>query len=211
MSKNTFQKPVLVKTSAGSDKNCSSVASSSANQEIVPNSVIIQNPENVFFIYGQQSVSQAPAIAESEQRLQKLEGRVVAAIEKFEKMINSNEKKVAPQPAFIFGRPSAANSSMFQRPSTAGGVPRKNIFDGEMKSFDDFFKSQRQQVEKSVFEKAKEQFEGLNKPAYQPIFHLPEITDDDLQPASSQPRVPQFGSNQSKFFSKKNDAFGKHE
>lgn len=136
MSNNALKKPVLLQSAATNQPQMNTFGPTSAlnsSASAVP-SVSVQNPQNVYFIYGNPTIpmtSSAPATAadssEREQRLEVLEGRVSTAVEKFEKMIKTQEEKAKVSAAF--GQPLPFSFSTY-RPSSAGGfgTQRNNLF-----------------------------------------------------------------------------------
>lgn len=125
MSNNTLKKPVLLSSAAGYNPQFgqSSVPNSSSTQSMAVPSVSIQNPQNVYFIYGnttfpmESSATTTAMSSEQEKRFNIIENRVSAAIAKFENMMQAQEEKA--KPTSLFG------GNLF-RPATADGVVHQN-------------------------------------------------------------------------------------
>lgn len=143
MSNNTLKKPVLLQPAGDNHQNSNnfgqmSVPNSSANQAMAVPTISVQNPQNVYFIYGNPTIPMtsssspitATASVDYEQRLNVLENRVTAAIEKFEKMLKANEEKPQVQ-RFTFGANVHRQPSLFGPPSAP-----PNMFNCASRSFE---------------------------------------------------------------------------
>lgn len=129
MSNNTLKKPVMLPASSGHHPQQNSfgqltVPNSSEGQKMPNPSVFVQNPQNVYFIYGDPTIPMATSgpsqqiASDYEQRFQVLENGITKAVEKFEQMLKAQEEKAKVQ-KFSFG------ANVF-RPATSDGFNNQN-------------------------------------------------------------------------------------
>jgi hypothetical protein len=175
MSNNTLKKPVMLPASSGYHPQQNNfgqplVPNSSEGQTMQNPSVSVQNPQNVYFIYGDPTipvVASAPSqqdVPNYEQRFQILENRITKAVEKFEQMLKAQEEKAKVQ-RFSFGanvfRPATADGFSTQNRVSLFGQQPQNAFSFGSRSFERpfWFGSNDNNQSQNSFAKAKGLFE----------------------------------------------------
>lgn len=107
MSNNILKKPIMIPTSNGNNPQYTNFGQSpiqnSSEGQTTQNqsspSITIQNPQNVYCIYGNVSIPSTTAasaqqnLSNHEQHFNMLENRVTLAIEKFEQLLKAQEEK----------------------------------------------------------------------------------------------------------------------